>query len=69
MKNQNTPKIAVIGFGEAGSAIFGGSPGEVVSFGNSTAGLGINFQWELDIWGRLLNGRKAAQKNYEAIRQ
>ena len=27
------------GFGEAGSAIFGGSPGEVVSFGNSTAGL------------------------------
>ena len=54
------------GFGEAGSAIFGGSPGEVVSFGNSTAGLGINFQWELDIWGRLLNGKKAAQKNYEA---
>ena len=54
------------GFGEAGSAIFGGSPGEVISFGNSTAGLGINFQWELDIWGRLLNGRKAAQKNYEA---
>mgnify|MGYP001345102930 FL=1 len=55
------------GFGEAGSAIFGGNPGEVISFGNSTAGLGINFQWELDIWGRLLNGRKAAQKNYEAI--
>ena len=54
------------GFGEAGSAIFGGSPGEVISFGNRTAGLGINFQWELDIWGRLLNGRKAAQKNYEA---
>ena len=55
------------GFGEAGSTIFGGSPGEVISFGNSTAGLGINLQWELDIWGRLLNGRKAAQKNYEAI--
>ena len=55
------------GFGEAGSAIFGGNPGEVISFGNSTAGLGINFQWELDIWGRLLNGRKAAQKNYEAV--
>jgi len=55
------------GFGEAGSTIFGGNPGEVISFGNSTAGLGINFQWELDIWGRLLNGRKAAQKNYEAV--
>jgi NodT family efflux transporter outer membrane factor (OMF) lipoprotein len=55
------------GFGEAGNNIFGGEPGEVISFGNSTAGLGLNFQWELDIWGRILNGRKAAQKNYEAI--
>ena len=55
------------GFGEAGNNIFGGEPDEVISFGNSTAGLGLNFQWELDIWGRILNGRKAAQKNYEAI--
>ena len=40
---------------------------DILSFGNSTARLGLSFQWELDIWGRLLNGRKAAQKNYEAI--
>ena len=40
---------------------------DIVSFGNSTARLGLSLQWELDIWGRLLNGRKAAQKNYEAI--
>ena len=39
----------------------------VISFGNTTAGLGLSLQWELDIWGRLLNGRKAAQKNYAAI--
>ena len=56
------------GFGDAGSAIFGGGPGEVVSFENKTAGLGLNFQWELDIWGRVLNGKKAAHKNYEAIK-
>jgi NodT family efflux transporter outer membrane factor (OMF) lipoprotein len=43
------------------------SSNEVISFGNTTAGLGLSLQWELDIWGRLLNGRKAAQKNYEAI--
>ena len=55
------------GFGEAGSTIFGGKPGEVVSFENSTAALGLSFQWELDIWGRVLNGKRAAQKNYEAI--
>lgn len=40
---------------------------EVISYANSTARLGLSLQWELDIWGRLLNGRKAAQKNYEAI--
>ena len=43
------------------------SSNEVISFGNTTARLGLSFQWEIDIWGRLLNGRKAAQKNYEAI--
>ena len=54
------------GFGEAGSALFGGEEGEVVSFENRTAGLGLNLQWELDIWGRVLNGRKAAKKSYKA---
>jgi NodT family efflux transporter outer membrane factor (OMF) lipoprotein len=43
------------------------SSNKVVSFENSTARLGLSLQWELDIWGRLLNGRKAAQKSYEAI--
>ena len=40
----------------------------VLSFGNKNFGLGINLQWEIDVWGRLLNGRKAAYKDYESIK-
>jgi len=40
----------------------------VLSFGNRNFGLGINLQWEIDVWGRLLNGRKAAYKDYESIK-
>tara|TARA_B100000287_G_scaffold431270_1_gene488182 strand:- start:912 stop:2375 length:1464 start_codon:yes stop_codon:yes gene_type:complete len=40
----------------------------VISFENKTFGLGLNYQWELDIWGRLLNERIAARKDYEAVR-
>ena len=39
----------------------------LMSFGNTSAGIGINLQWEVDIWGRLLNARKAAYKNYDAM--
>ena len=40
----------------------------VISFENKTFGLGLNYQWELDIWGRLLNERIAAKKDYEALK-
>ena len=40
---------------------------EVISFENKIYGLGINYQWEIDIWGRLLNERRAAKTDYEAI--
>ena len=40
----------------------------VLSFGNRNFGLGINLQWEVDVWGRLLNGRRAAYKDYESIK-
>ena len=40
----------------------------VISFENKTFGLGLNYQWELDIWGRLLNERIAAKKDYEAVK-
>ena len=44
------------------------STSNVVSFENKTFGLGLNYQWELDIWGRLLNERIAARKDYEAAK-
>lgn len=40
---------------------------DVLSFGNTSAGIGVNLQWEVDIWGRLLNAKKAAYKNYDAL--
>lgn len=40
---------------------------KVVSFENKIYGLGINYQWEIDIWGRLLNERRAAKTDYEAV--
>ena len=40
----------------------------IVSFGNTSASLGLNLQWEIDIWGRLINGRKAAYKDFDALR-
>ncbi len=44
------------------------SSNEVLSFGNKNFGLGVNLQWEVDVWGRLMNGRMAAYKDYEAIK-
>ena len=44
------------------------SSSNVVSFKNKTFGLGLNYQWEIDIWGRLLNARIAAKKDYEAVK-
>ena len=43
------------------------SPNGILTFGNKNYGLGLNLQWEVDVWGRLVNGRKAAYKDYEAI--
>jgi len=66
---QNLSGFGFASFLEGTDSSSGGveTSSDVISFGNSTAGLGFSFQWELDIWGRLLNGRKAALKNYEAI--
>ena len=44
------------------------SSNSVITFGNKNFSLGVNLQWEIDIWGRLLNGRKAAYKDYESIK-
>ena len=42
------------------------STGSVVSFESSNFNANIVMQWEIDIWGKLRNQRKAAYKNYEA---
>ena len=43
-----------------------GSNSSVLSFDSQNYGLNVNMQWELDIWGKLINQRRAAYKNYEA---
>ena len=58
-------------FGNQGSDSLGennSSSNNVISFENKTFGLGLNYQWELDVWGRLLNERIAARKDYEAAK-
>jgi NodT family efflux transporter outer membrane factor (OMF) lipoprotein len=40
---------------------------DIQSFGNKSAGINLNLQWEIDIWGRLINARKAAYKNYNSL--
>ena len=39
----------------------------IINFGSTNVSFGINFQWEVDIWGNLLNARKASLKDYESI--
>ena len=38
----------------------------VTSFTSENSGLNIAMQWEVDIWGKLLNARRAAYKDYES---
>ena len=45
----------------------GSSDSEVVTFDSESYGLSLNLQWEIDVWGRVLNGRKAAFKEYESL--
>ena len=39
---------------------------EVSQFEVDTYGLNLSLQWEIDVWGRALNGKKAAIKDFEA---
>ena len=66
------------GFGFADSFLNSGNEGDssgsiqepsngVLTFGNKNFGLGVNLQWEVDVWGRLMNGRKAAYRDFESI--
>jgi outer membrane protein, multidrug efflux system len=43
-----------------------GGEGRVLSTTSSNAGLGFNFSWELDLWGRIAAGEMAAEAGVEA---
>ena len=55
----------MLGFGSNDSTNEG-SNSSVISFDSQNYGLNVNMQWELDIWGKLINQRRAAFKDYEA---
>ncbi len=41
-------------------------PGDNVSFTSENYGLNLNVSWELDLWGKLRDARKAAKTTWEA---
>ena len=74
-KSESVQNLSAFGFADSflppsntdTSSAASNTASEVISFENKTYGLGINYQWEIDIWGRLLNERRAAKTDYEAI--
>ena len=61
------------GFGAAGNLLNNNEDSQetasssIVNFGSTNINLGIQFQWEIDVWGMLLNSRKSIQKDYESV--
>ena len=61
------------GFGAAGNLLNNNEQSDetpsaaVVNFGSTNINLGIQFQWEIDVWGTLLNSRKSVEKKYESV--
>ena len=53
--------------GESDTNQSGGSGSGVTSFNSSNFGLNLSMQWELDVWGRILNSTSAAVKDYDAV--
>jgi len=39
----------------------------VTSFSSSNYGLNLSMQWELDLWRKIFNQRKASEKDYESV--
>ena len=60
---------SMLGLGNENEDSDNGQPtneNSVVSFTSQNSGLNIGMQWEVDIWGKLLNARRAAFKDYES---
>jgi NodT family efflux transporter outer membrane factor (OMF) lipoprotein len=72
--SKSQQNLSGFGFGEFFSNINGGqdssgaqSNDEVITFDSESFGLSLNLQWEIDVWGRALNGRRASFKDYESL--
>jgi len=72
--SKSQQNLSGFGFGEFFSNVNGGqdssgaqSNDEVITFDSESFGLSLNLQWEIDVWGRALNGRRAAFKDYESL--
>jgi outer membrane protein, multidrug efflux system len=61
------------GFGAAGNLLNNNEDSQetasssTVNFGSTNFNLGIQFQWEIDVWGTLLHSRKSIEKDYESV--
>ena len=72
-KNNSVQNLVNFGFAESflnnsqnSSNSTDESSTEVSQFEVETYGLNLLLQWEIDIWGRALNGKKAATKDFQA---
>ena len=73
--SKSEQNLSGFGFGEFFSNMNGSqdssggvsSDNEVITFDSESYGLSLNLQWEIDVWGRVLNGRRAAFKEYESL--
>ena len=72
-KNNSVQNLVNFGFAESflnnsqnSSNSTDESSTEVSQFEVETYGLNLSLQWEIDIWGRALNGKKAATKDFQA---
>ena len=71
--NKSVQNLATFGFSESflpenQNQDSGVDDSDVISFNSETYGLQLSTQWEIDIWGRALNARRAALKDYEAMK-
>ena len=62
--------LAGFGFSDLFSGAFGdqdsSNNNQVISFESDNYGLNLSLQWELDIWGKALNARRAAYADFNS---
>jgi len=69
--NKSVQNLSGFGFSDLFTNIFGNQDSssdnqDVISFESDNFGLNLSFQWEVDIWGKALNARRAAFADFNA---